>query len=320
MIHRSRHLMRTSAALLSGWLLVGGGPLSAPPPASAAQQAAVFVCPMHPDVQSAVAGACPQCGMALVRTAAPAAPAYDVEIQTTPAAAIAGRPFHVRLTVREPKTKAPVTQFVEVHEKRFHMFVISEDLEHYSHVHPEQLADGSWAIDVTVPRPGCYKIYADFLPQGGSPQVITRDLITAGHTDDHASPAATLTPDPVLRETVGPLSVALTLPPSGLVAGREVTLTYRITDAKTGAPITDLEPYLGAWGHSLLLSEDMTHVVHAHPVEHVPHAGPKTGGPTLTFKAVLPEPGTYRIWTQLQRGGSIETAVFTIAVDPASAE
>lgn len=312
--------MRASGALLSGWLLVGGGPLPAPAPASAAQQASAFVCPMHPDVQSAVAGACPQCGMALVSTAAHVAPVYDLEIKTAPGAAIAGQPVQVRLTVRDPKTKVPVTRFVEVHERRFHMFVISEDLEHYSHVHPEQLADGSWTINVTVPRPGCYKVYADFLPQGGTPQVITRDLITAGHTHDLASPAATLTPDPVLREIVGPLSVALRLPPGGVVAGREVTLTYQITDANTGGPVTDLEPYLGAWGHSFLLSEDMTHVVHAHPVEHVPHAGRKAGGPTLNFKAVLPEPGTYRIWTQLQRGGSIETAVFTIAVAPASAE
>lgn len=312
--------MRASIALLSGLLLIGGGPLSPPALASAAQQAAAFVCPMHPDVQSAVPGVCHKCGMALVSTAAHVSPAYDLEIKTTPEAVIAGQPVQVRLTVRDPKTKAPVTRFVEVHEKRFHMFVISEDLEHYSHVHPEQLADGSWTIDVTVPRPGCYKIYADFLPQGGSPQVMTRDLITAEHTGDHPSPAATLTPDPVLRETVGPLSVALSLPPGGVVAGREVTLTYQITDAKTGRPVTDLEPYLGAWGHSFLLSEDMKHVVHAHPVEHVPHAGSKAGGPTLTFKALLPEPGIYRIWTQLQRGGSIETAVFTIAAAPAPAK
>jgi hypothetical protein len=258
--------------------------------------------------------------MALVSSAPNASRAYDVDITTAPAAITAGRPFQLRVTVRDPKTNAVVKRFTEVHEKRFHMFVISQDLKHYDHVHPEQLPDGTWVLDLTVPRPGSYKVYADFLPQGGSPQVITRDLVTAGHTDALASSASGLSPDPVLRTTVGRVSVALSLPSRGLVAGREETLTYRITDAKTGSPVTDLEPYLGAWGHSFILSEDMKHVVHAHPVEHVPHTGSQAGGPTLTFRAVLPEPGNYRVWTQLQRGGSIETAVFTIAVAPASAE
>jgi hypothetical protein len=115
------------------------------------------------------------------------------------------------------------------------------------------------------------------------------------------------------------MSVTLRLPPGGLIAGREQTLTYRIVDAATGAPVSDIEPYLGAWGHSLLISEDTSHVVHAHPSEHV-HAGAdaKGGGPELTFKAILPEPGTYRIWTQIKRGGDVSTAVFTVAVAPAT--
>lgn len=316
----SRHLRRGTAALLSAWLLTGGVARSAPLPASAAQQDGSFACPMHPDVRADAAGTCARCGMALVKNDPAASRAYDVEIRTAPETVIAGRPFRLQLTVRDLKTRAVVTQFTEVHEKRFHMFVIGQDLEHYDHVHPEQLPDGSWVLDVTVPRPGYYKVYSDFLPQGGTPQVITRPLVTAGYADELASAGAKLIPDSVLRQTVGSMSVALSLPPSGLLAGREDTLTYRITDAKTGNPVTDLEPYLGAWGHSFLLSEDANHVVHAHPVEHVPHAGSAAGGPTLTFRAMLPEPGTYRIWTQLQRDGSIETAVFTIAVAPAPTE
>ena len=45
--------------------------------------------------------------------------------------------------------------------------------------------------------------------------------------------------------------------------------------------MTDLQRYLGAWGHLLILSEDMTDYVHAHPREETqpdPNAGP-TGGP-----------------------------------------
>lgn len=289
----------------------------APSPVTSRLQARTFVCPMHGDVHSKTPGKCPICGMALVSADPAAAGAYHVDLQTSPSPVVPGRPFELQVRVRDPKTKAVVTDFTEVHEKRYHMFVISQDLEHYDHIHPEQQPDGSWSIEVTVPKPGLYKVYSDFLPRGGTPQVIARTLVTQGIAGDPAAAGSRLTPDTELSHIADSMAVTLDLPPGGLVAGREETLTYRITDAASGAPVTDIEPYLGAWGHSLLISEDTSHVVHAHPAEHV-HEGPeaKGGGPTLTFKAVLPQPGTYRIWTQIKRRGDVSTAVFTVAVSP----
>lgn len=326
MIHgfRRRRDVRSGFVL---WLLVLAalaGPAAAQPspaaaarrPGSPAQQADTFVCPMHSDVQSKIPGTCPVCGMALVSRIPSAPSAYNLEITTSPAPVVPGRPFELQVTVRDSGTKDVVKAFTEVHEKRYHMFVISQDLEHYDHIHPEQQPDGSWRIDVTVPKPGLYKIYSDFLPRGGTPQVIARSLGTAGVAGEHGTETR-LTPDRELSHIADSMSVTLRLPPGGLVAGREQNLTYRITDAATGAPVTDIKPYLGAWGHSLLISEDTRHVVHAHPSEHVREGpGAKGGGPELTFKATLPEPGNYRIWTQIKRGVEVSTAVFTVAVAP----
>lgn len=272
---------------------------------------ASYVCPMHPDIRSDAPGTCQVCGMTLVAADPHPAGGYDVDVRTPAEGVVAGRPFRLVLAVREP-AGALVRQFTEVHDKRFHLFVISQDMEHYAHVHPEQQPDGAWAIDVTLPRPGYYKLYSDFLPQGGMPQVIGRTLVTSGFHGDPATSAATLVPDRSLEHTLGNMTVSLALPAAGLIAGREETFVYRITDPVTGAPVTDIEPYLGAWGHSLLMSEDTTQVVHAHPVENV-HGGAATGGPTLTFKARLPKPGRYRIWTQIKRRGDVATAVFTVA-------
>ena len=123
-------------------------------------------------------------------------------------------------------------------------------------------------------------------------------------------------PDGLLNHVVGDLSVTLELPAGGLLAGREEKFLYRLADARTGKPVDDVEPYLGAWGHSLAVSENMSRVVHAHPVELVPAGRPAArGGPTLTFKAALPEAGTYRIWTQIKRRGEIATAVFTVRAE-----
>ncbi|MPY90296.1 MAG: hypothetical protein GEU99_20525 [Luteitalea sp.] len=253
--------------------------------------------------------------MALVAAHAKSGNDYHVDLETAPHDIVPGHPFRLQLTVRDPRTKSVVGDFAVVHEKRFHLFVVSRDLEHYDHVHPEQEEDGSWAIDLILPRAGSYKIFADFLPTGGTPQVIARPIVTTGFQTDPTSAVASLSPDPSLCDTVAGMSVALELPPRGLVAGRDETLVYHVTDARTDAPVADIEPYLGAWGHSLIVSEDMRHVAHAHPIELVREGDPAAaGGPTLTFKALLPEPGNYRIWTQIKRGGVVATAVFTVGV------
>ena len=282
-------------------------------------QAATYVCPMHPDVRASSPGTCPRCGMTLIPSDPLAMRDYRLEVETTPQP-VAGKPIRFKLTVRDPDTKAVVRDFAVVHEKRFHLFVLSQDLDHYDHVHPEQEPDGSFALDVTLPREGFYKLFADFLPEGGTPQVIPHALVTQGFTGDLTSSMARLVPDDGLKKTVGNMSVQLTLPNGGLVAGRDEKFAYRLTDAGTGQPVHDVEPYLAAWGHSLIMSEDSLHFVHAHPVELLPEEPTARGGPDLTFKALLPQPGRYRIWTQIKRGGVVSTAMFTVTVASPSAQ
>jgi len=276
--------------------------------------ATVYACPMHPDATASVPGTCPRCGMTLVLMDPFDAREYLVDAVTEPRAITAGEPFLLRLTVREPVSKAVISSFATVHEKRFHLFVISQDLEHYDHVHPEQQPDGSWTLRVTLPRPGYYRLYSDFLPAGGTPQVVAVPLVTAGFRGDIASSSARLVPDRDLTSAVGSLRVSLALPEARLTAGREEMFAFELTDRVTGKPVTDLEPYLAAWGHTLLLSEDTESVVHAHPVEPVPDDPAARGGPVVTFKAMFPKAGHYRLWTQLKRSGQIATAVFTVDV------
>lgn len=275
----------------------------------------IYTCPMHPDVRTSAPGSCPRCGMALVPMNQ--ARSYRLDLETVPDLPTPGQSVRVRLTVRDARTTEVVRDFAVVHTKRLHLFLLSQDLEHYEHMHPTQDDSGAWVFDVTLPCPGIYKLYADFQPEDGIPQVLSHALVTAGVAGNRESVAARLVRDPVLKKTVGGMSVALELPPGGLIAGSDATLTYRLTDARTGAPVTDIEPYLGAWGHTLIMSEDMQHFVHAHPSEHVSGASARTG-PELRFNARLPESGHYRIWTQVKRHGEVSTAIFTIAVAPPS--
>ena len=287
----------------------------------------IYICPMDPEVESLRPGNCPKCGMALVRQdppgAAAATPAqssgpaqpYVVELRTTPDPPLVGEPTRLQFKLLHPVRRTQIRNLTVVHEKKYHLFVLSADLEHYEHTHPIQQPDGTFVVDVTLPRPGHYKLLSDFQPVGAKGQVISTWVATSGTTGDRASAIATLTPDANLSKSLGGMTMSLELPAGGLVAGRPAEFRHQVVDQQSGAPVTDLEPYLGAFGHTLVMSSDTEHYVHTHPAEHF-HAGDKNvhGGPTLTLKAVFPAAAVYRVWTQVQRGGKVTTFTFTIPV------
>jgi heavy metal-binding protein len=297
------------ALLLVATVSLGAAQQSASPPATA------WFCPMHPEVTASEAGRCRKCGMALVQGDPFDTREYDVELSTMPAAIKPGVPTHVTFTLRRPGSGELVTRFETVHEKRYHLFVVSRDMEVFQHIHPEQQRDGSWTIDVTLPKPGSYQLLSDFLPTGGSPQFIGRTVETADFDGDLESAGAHLEPDTVLTKTVGSITAHVELEPSILVEGQFGHLAFTLTDAKTGRLVTDLQPYLGAFGHALILSEDMRDYVHSHPFE-----GPDSdiskgfGGPTVTFEGYMPRAGRYRAWCQFQRNGEVITVPFTLKV------
>jgi Heavy metal binding domain len=272
-----------------------------------------FYCPMHPDIMSTMEGRCSRCAMALVPGDPLDAREYLVDMKASPQAIRAAQPVKLSFIVRDPETHDAVRSFATVHEKQFHLFVVSHDLAHYDHVHPDMQPDGSWTIDLTLPRSGYYKLITDFLPIGGTPQIVPRLLATVD-AGDLAAARARLA-DEGLVKAAASMGVALSLPADGLVAGRDETLRYHVVDATSGRPVTDLEPYLAAFGHTLILSEDTLEYVHAHPVEQLPeNTAVVAGGPDLTFKALLPKAGRYRLWTQLKRGGVVTTVPFTVTV------
>ena len=140
-------------------------------------------------------------------------------------------------------------------------------MEYFQHIHPEEQPDGTWTIEVTLPKAGYYKVLSDFLPSGGASQFIARPLVTAGYSGDLAADSAHLVPDAVLTKTVSDITATLTTDPPVFTVGQYGHLTFHLTDSTTGRPITDLQTYLGAFGHTLIMSEDMADYVHSHPLD-----------------------------------------------------
>jgi hypothetical protein len=93
--------------------------------------------------------------------------------------------------------------------------------------------------------------------------------------------------------------------------------------------VADLEPYLGAWGHFVIIDEALTAFIHAHPQEsagaakppHTHGAGSIPMGPPPTAVSVItsfPHAGLYKIWAQFQRNGEVMALPFVVRVSDAA--
>jgi hypothetical protein len=274
-----------------------------------------FICPMHPNEVKAEAGSCSICGMTLVAGDPMATADYVLRVATEPRAPKAGQKTKFKFSIRHPLTGEAVTDFAEVHDKLFHLFIVSRDMTQFAHEHPVKEADGSFTYEHTLPAAGHYMLFADFMPVGGGPQMLATPLVTAGFDGDITSSVPSLTPDKSWTRSVNGTTVELQIDPSQLIAGEEADVPIHFVDEKTGEPVKNLQRYLGAFGHAMMLSEDMTEHVHAHPEEMLEGTDVTSGGgPDLVFHALFPRPGHYRIWLQFLRNDTVSTLPFTVRV------
>ena len=274
-----------------------------------------YICPMHPNEVKAEPGTCSICGMTLVPGDPMATADYVMRVTMEPRAPKPGQTVKFRFAALHPLTGAMVTDFAEVHDKLFHLFIVSRDMSQWFHVHPELQKDGSLVLEHVIPTAGHWALFSDFMPIGGGPQLIVTPFSTAGYEGDLTSSVPSLTPDTSFTKSADGVTVSMQLTPAKLISGEETDIPIRFTDEKTGEPVKNLQRYLGAFGHAMMLSEDMTEHVHAHPEQMLEGTSiTEGGGPDLTFHALFPKPGVYRIWLQYQRNGKLSTIPFTVRV------
>jgi hypothetical protein len=263
-----------------------------------------FLCPMDADVRQLKPGACPRCGMKLV-AGLPDPIEYPVELTTTPRNPKTGEKVRLQFTIRHPKTGKPAGELGLIHERVFHLFVISEDLQHFAHVHPEPISPGVFGLDFVFPTGGMWRLLTDFYPSHATPQLVAKTLLLPGGT---LLPAQ-LSPDAGQPKQAGNIRVSLKLGPEEPIAGEKTLLYYRIE------PREDFEPFLGAMGHMLVASPDLIDLMHTHPfLIDGGLATPPTDAKLVQFNVIFPRPGVYRVWAQFQRAGLVNTIPFNVAV------
>ncbi|MBI3332396.1 hypothetical protein HYZ99_05595 [Candidatus Peregrinibacteria bacterium] len=177
------------------------------------------------------------------------------------------------------------------HEKRMHLIVVRDDLRHFSHVHPEMDDKGAWRVAYTAPAGGAYWAYADFVEGNGAVHTIRFEQTHPGIIGDKG-----LVKETAVREkNADGLTVSL-------VTGKDehgASFRYEVNNAQGKG--VQLEPYLGALGHSVLINPGGGYI----------HTHPDVSSDELMFSV----PGDlqsdfYRAFTQFQVAGNVHTVSF----------
>jgi hypothetical protein len=214
--------------------------------------------------------------------------------------------------------------FVPDHGYLMHLFVVSPDLERLWHLHPSEVAPGTFEHSLPELPAGRYELFADLVHRTGVPETVTATFETPvikgtplnGDDSRWAATDATRTRITWLRDE------------QPLMARRLTLFTFRVQD-ESGQPAEDLELYMGMPGHAVFIRRDRSVFAHVHPSGSAPmaalelaatgttaHAHHKGSlSPTVSFPYGFPEPGDYKIFVQVKRAGQIVTAAFDAHVE-----
>jgi hypothetical protein len=197
----------------------------------------------------------------------------------------------------------PLAAYETSHDEDLHLIAVRRDLSGFQHVHPELGEDGTWRTPLAL-APGEWRVFADFVPAGGEDLTLGTDLSVAGTYSPEPLP------EPSRTAEVDGYTVSLT---GDLRSGQESELT--LTVERDGHPVTDLQPYLGAYGHLVVLRDGDLAYLHVHPTGE-PGDGRTAPGPDVSFATTTPSPGSYRLFLDFRHGDVVRTAEFTAVATP----
>ena len=197
----------------------------------------------------------------------------------------------------------PVTEYIEELTRDLHLYVVSEDLATFRHLHPVMADDGTWTAPVQLPASGDYRVVAEFVARdsggNGDHLVLGQSVAVPAGGAAYDAPG-----DPVVE-------VEATQAP---VAGPNGRMELRVRDAD-GEPVR-LGTYLGAFGHVTGFHTGTGSMVHVHPLD-APSV--TEDGSTLTFHTEIEQAGDYRLFVQVRVDGYLHTVPVEVTVGSATA-
>jgi len=239
------------------------------------------------------------------------------------------QPMIIRYEIKNDKGEI-LRNFEIVHEKIMHFIAVRKDLLYFQHLHPEfDQTTGEFTVTVNFPTDGLYRIFPDFTPAKSedNPQILPVTLFSDLRVGDLSRyQPKTVQPDSSIKKAVGDYQISFSFPKA---VKKQQEISYTLTIGKDGQPVTNLGKYLGALGHSVILGADSLDLIHTHTGEDsktldsgrhgvdvmTDEKSTTTAGPKITFSAMVPEAGIYKIFTQFLHEGIVQTVDYSIRVE-----
>ncbi len=235
----------------------------------------------------------------------------------------AGKPVTVSFKVVQPDGQT-MTKFKRGSGPHtgVHLILVRKDLSAIIHRHPPERADGVFTEQVTFPAPGPYRLVLDVYPATSNAQLRNFQLFHQVTVAGAYKPVPL--PRPGRTQTVDGYHFQIVkISPPVLRAISPADLTITVTDPQgKPAPFT---PWYGALAHAIFFRAGSLDYFHTHVCSpgatacgSVLGSAKVTGSSAmpgrLTVGVLVPLPGTWRLFLQIQSGGKVLTAPFTLRV------
>ena len=242
-------------------------------------------------------------------------------------------------------TQLTLEHFHPMHEKLMHLMVISEDLSEFAHIHPTYIGShsGLFSISVNLPskdpdnqdviravsKAGNYFLYSEMMPMNFPMLTVPHQIISEGTP----SPKVPLVLDPVdakgrivkyYKQNGAPgtegddyrVTLKVTPIPHCGTTLLKLTAVFDTFVKGTYLPVTDLQKWLGLYGHGIFLSQVGTTAFdktfrHVHAIS--PLDEDEQHGPEIVLMSDNHGPmneGVYKLWVQLKRQEKVFTFPF----------
>jgi protocatechuate 3,4-dioxygenase beta subunit len=215
------------------------------------------------------------------------------------------QPLNLTIEIQDQAGK-PINKFDVFQEKLMHLIVVSNDLAHFDHLHPEYKDNGRFQVSANFPSSGEYTLFSDYKPAGQTETLSLTNITIPGTV---ALPKSLSKYEKT--KTISDTKVNLNISTEKIKAGEDVSLAFAITD-KNNQPVKDMKLYLGEKGHLVIIKSSSvlkkSDYIHAHAMKDTPDGEVK-------FHTAFPQSGTYKMWMQFNRNGNIKTADFWVNVE-----
>lgn len=242
---------------------------------------------------------------------------FHVTLSSSPSAVLVGKPFNLKIALHDSKGN-PINDLQVSHERILHIILVSEDLEDFKHVHPDDsrknvdiaARTNEFEISVILSKANRYRVLV------GANRLGNEVSATSWLNVEGISSALLINKDLSGDKLFDGYRVVLNVQPKIPKTGDETHLSYYIE--RNGRQITDTEQYLGADMHLAIVPLDLSIVSHTHGLKSKSIKENPLG--EIDAHYTFPYPGLWKIYGQFQHQGKVVTTEFMVEVAPGDLE